>query len=251
MIPWIESHTYSIGPITLQTWGTLVAAGFLVGTMVAARRAKKMGLNPNEIWDLAFWIFISAMISSRLFHVLFYGLDYYIQHPLAAIDPREPGYAIMGGYLGAAAAFFWRVKSRGLHWMQYGDTLIWGLPWGCGIGRIGCFLIHDHPGTLTSFALGVQYPNGEVRHDHGLYLSLLGFATGALFLILDRKRRKPLFYFGMYLIVYGIVRFILDFYRIIDARWFGLTPTQWFLFGFVGLGTYFIFGRKFGTEHRT
>jgi len=244
MIPWFQFHTYSIGPITLQVWGTFVAIGFLVGTWVAVKRAQQLGLNHKLIWDFAFWIFIAAMIGSRIFHALFYGLDYYIQHPWAAIDPREPGYAIMGGLLSAAGTFFFLVHKHRLNWIEYADAMIWGVPWGCGIGRIGCFLIHDHPGTASDFFLAVQYPDGVKRHDHGLYLSIVGFTIAIVFLIIARKKRPPLFYFGLFLLLDGLSRFILDFYRIIDARYFYLTPTQWVSIVFVGLGLAMLFKRE-------
>ena len=68
---------------------------------------------------------------------------------------------------------------------------------------------------------------GYVRHDLGLYLSLIGFATGLIFLWLNRKQRQPGFWLGTYMIIEGITRFCLDFLRIVDARYFGLTPTQY------------------------
>jgi len=229
MIPWFESHTYSIGPLVLQTWGTFVAAGFLLGGWLAAKRARTRGLDERIIWDFVFWIFIAAFIGARAFHVLFYDPGHYLAFPLDAIDPRLPGYSIVGGYLGAAVAFFIVARRRTLNVLAYADTLIWGLPWGCGVGRIGCFLIHDHPGTLTSFVGGVRYPDGSVRHDLGLYLSLFGFATGLVLVALDRKRRQAGFFLGVFLIVDGVGRFILDFLRVNDRIVWGLTPTQWLL----------------------
>jgi len=134
---------------------------------------------------------------------------------------------MFGGFVGAAVAFFWYARRYALDWISYADALIWGLPLGCGIGRIGCFLIHDHPGTLTNFFLGVNYPDGTTRHDLGLYLSLIGFATGGAFLYLNRKPRAPGFWFGMYMLIEAVVRFGLDFLRVADVRYLGLTPTQY------------------------
>lgn len=243
MIPWFDIPTYNIGPLVLQTWGTFVAAGFLFGTWLAARRAQRRGLDPKHVWDMAFWIFLAAMIGARAFHVLFYDPGYYVLHSWDAIDPRKPGFAYMGGILGAAGAFWWYVKKRSLSFLDYADELIWGLVWGSGIGRIGCFLTHLHPGTLTSFVLGVQYPDG-VRHDLGLYLSLFSFAIGLVFLVFDRRRRRPGFYLGAFFIIYGIGRFFLDFLRILDRRIFFLTPTQWLLIVFVVIGVWLL---TFGT----
>lgn len=227
MIPFFQSLQYHILGIPFQTWGTLVALGFLIGTLVAWKRAKAKGLDPNKVLDLAFWIFVAAFVGSRVFHVLAYDPVYYLQHPIEAIDPTKPGYAIFGGFIGAALAFFLYVRKYGLDWISYADTLIWGLPWGCGVGRIGCFLIHDHPGTLTHFVLGVKYPDGQTRHDLGFYLSLIGFVTGGLFLYLNRRERRPGFWFGCYMVIEGISRFGLDFLRVVDIRYLGLTPTQW------------------------
>ncbi len=223
----------------LQTWGTFVAAGFLLGTYIAARRAKSHGLDPKHIWDMAFWIFLAAMIGARFFHVFFYDPGYYLQHPWEALDPRKPGFAFMGGFLGAAAAFWIYIKRYRLAFLEYGDALVWGAVWGSGVGRIGCFLTHLHPGILTNFFLGVQYPDG-VRHDLGLYLSLFGFTMGLAFLALDRKRRAPGFFVGAFFVIYGIGRFLLDFLRIMDRRIAGLTPTQWLLVVFVAIGVWLL-----------
>lgn len=244
MIPWIESHIIQLGPLPLQTWGTFVAAGFVIATGISARRAREKGLDPKLIWDMAFWIFIAAMIGSRLFHVLIYDPAYYLAHPLDAIDPRKPGFAIMGGLLSGAAVVFWFLRRRHLDFIAYADTLVWGIPWGCGIGRIGCFLIHDHPGTLSSFALAVKYPDGKSRHDLGLYLSLVGFAIGFIFLFLNRKRRAPGFFLGAFFVLDGFSRLWLDAYRVADVRYFGLTPTQWLSVPLIGLGFYLVWPKR-------
>ena len=231
MIPYFESLTFSIGPIVFQTWGTFVALGFLAATAIAAKRAEKMKLNPKHVWDMAFWIFLAAMVGSRVFHVVFYEPAYYLANPLDAFNPLRPGFAVLGGFLGGAAAAFLVVRRKGLDFLAYADVLAWGLPWGCGIGRIGCFLIHDHPGTLTSFVGGVEYPDGT-RHDLGLYLSVLGFSIGILFLLTSRYAIRGTRYeskgiwVALFMILYSIARFFLDFLRIGDTRWGILTPTQ-------------------------
>lgn len=227
MIPFIGLQTYPVFGLQIQVWGTCVAVAYVFATYLAYRRAKQKGLDPQQVLDMAFWIFIAAFVGARLFHVFLYEPSYYRDHVWEAIDIRQPGWSMFGGFFGAAAAFFWMARRRALNVLAYADTLIWGLPWGCGIGRIGCFLIHDHPGTLTHFILGVKYPDGSVRHDLGLYLSLIGFLTGGLFLWLNRRQRAPGFWFGTYMLIEGCVRFGLDFLRIVDARYLGLTPAQY------------------------
>ena len=249
MIPYFESHTYSLGPLVFQTWGTFVALGFLLATVVASNRAEKMKLDPKHVWDMAFWIFLFAMIGARAFHVVFYEPAYYLAHPLEAFNPLRPGFAIFGGFIGGALATWLVIRKRGLDFLAYADALAWGLPWGCGVGRIGCFLIHDHPGTLSSFVTAVDYPNGK-RHDLGLYLSLLGFTIGLIFLVLrrfgknDPRYMKKGFWVGAFFLLYGFARFALDFLRMNDTRWFSLTPTQWILIPTAVLGAWLVFRRQ-------
>ena len=219
MIPWFELHTIQLGPLKLQVWGLLVATGLLVAFWVAARRAKRLVVvSPKDVWDFAAWAFVCAFICARIFHVLFYDPSWYMIHPWDAINPALPGYSMMGGIIGGVLAGLVFIKKRKLPFWPMADLAGYSLPLGIGIGRIGCFLIHDHSGTLTNFILGVKYPDG-VRHDHGLYLSLQGWTMFVLFLILD-----------------GVSRFMLDFLRLNDVRYAGLTPTQWLLMATVSLG---------------
>lgn len=244
MIPWVEAHLIHLGPVSLQVWGTFVAAGFFVATWIAARRARTRGLDAAHVWDAAFWIFIAAFIGSRAVHIFLYEPGYYRSHSWEALDPTAPGYAIIGGIIAGVAALYFFCRRKGLNFLAYADTLAWGVPWGCGIGRIGCFLIHDHPGTLTSFILGVKYPDGSTRHDLGLYLSLTGFTIGGLFLLLNRRPRQPGFWVGSFFVFDSVIRFVLDFLRVADRRFFFLTPTQWIVIPFFAIGLWLVARRR-------
>ncbi len=239
MIPWFEFHSFMLGPLRIQVWGTLVALGFLAAIWVAARCAKQQNIHPNHIWNMAPWILVSAFVGARLFHVLFYSPIWYWSHPWEAVNFALPGFSMMGGVIGGVLAGLIYAKYHKLNLWSMADLVAYALPLGTAIGRIGCFLIHDHPGTLTNFILGVKYPDG-VRHDHGLYLSLLGWAIFILFYFLGRKKRPPGYFVGLWLVIDGFVRFVLDFYRIGDTRYIGLTPTQWLLILTVATGIWIL-----------
>jgi hypothetical protein len=115
-------------------------------------------------------------------------------------------------------------------------------PGGVGLGGSVVFLIHDHPGTLTSFVLGVKYPDGSVHHDLGLYLSLVGFAIGLIFLIFRRRRLPPGFFVAAFFVLDATARLWLDFYRLADTRYASLTPTQWISIPLILGGGYWLVG---------
>lgn len=226
MIPYFQYVAIHVGPLTLYVWGLMVAIGVVVGTWVAARLAKSRGQNPKYIWDAASVAALAGIVIGRLFHVVFYDPATYLAHPLEILALWDGGISITGSMLGALAALFWFLRKHKLDIVGYLDTAAYGGALAYGIGRIGCFLIHDHPGTLTHFILGVNYPDG-VRHDLGLYEMFNGFGMFLLFLVLRKRGAKPPTYGIVFLIWYGLVRFLLDFLRINDARFGGLTPAQY------------------------
>lgn len=233
MIPYFELQNLELGPITIHVWGFMVALGVLAATSASATIARARKLDPKIIWDTLPWVLVGAIIGARIFHVLLYEPGYYLTYPLQIIAIWQGGLSIAGGLIGGLLVGIWYLKKRKVDVWRYADVAVFGLPLGLFIGRIGCFLTHLHPGTPTDFFLGVMYPDGVIRHDHGLYLSLNGLILFLVFLIMLRKRVQNGMFIVVYLVWYGLVRFLLDFFRayeeaIVDTRYLGLTPAQYF-----------------------
>ncbi|MEK7452165.1 MAG: prolipoprotein diacylglyceryl transferase family protein [Patescibacteria group bacterium] len=234
MVPYFHYTVIHIGFIPIQVWGLMVALGIYFATRVAAKKAKQDGLDPNIVWDFAFWVIVGAFVGARLFQIIYFP-DLYLKDPLELLKFWQGGFSEMGGFVGAIIVLLFYFRKHKIAAMRYADCAAYGLPLGFGIGRIGCFLIHDHPGTLTHFILGVKYPDG-VRHDHGLYLSIEGFLLFVLFVFLARKKQNAGTFVIAFLILHGTIRFLLDYLRIGDARYFSLTPAQYVSIGMVFAG---------------
>jgi phosphatidylglycerol:prolipoprotein diacylglycerol transferase len=248
MIPYFQILNIDLGPVVIQTWGTLVALGFIASILFCRFLLKRKKLNHEVVWDFGLAGIVAAIIFSRLFHVLFYKFSYFIEHPLEILYLWTPGYSLYGGMLGVFIGVLIVMKWRKLNFWQYADAIAISAPLGLFIGRIGCFLIHDHPGIETNFFLGVQYPNGT-RWDLGLLQSLLGLILFVIFVAIMRKPRFYGFYSGLFLIYYGITRFALDFLRIWDGpmaetRYLSLTPSQYFSVLVFVIGMIIIIKRK-------
>lgn len=240
MIPYFEFTSFQIGPFTIYVWGLLVALGFLAGLYVASQRSKRMGLNNKVIYDLGFILIASGFLGGRFGYILFYDLSTFIQNPFQIIKVWDGGMSVYGGFIFATIAGVIYLKYKKLSIIDYSDTMVFGLPFGLFIGRLGCFLIHDHPGTETGFFLGVKYPDEIIRHDHGLYLSINGFILFFIFLWISKRPRPVGTYIALFLLWYGVVRFFLDFTRVIDVRYAGLTPAQYFSIIFAGFGLIYL-----------
>lgn len=254
MIPYISFNVVHIGPIPIQVWGFFVASGIFVAIFLSSRKLKKNKLQHNIVWDLGFWILLAAFVGARVFHVLFYDLSYYVEHPLEILFLWQGGLSIMGGFLGAVlSSWIYFIKKKISFW-QYADQIVFYLPLGIGIGRIGCTLIHDHPGVkcFGTCVFALDGPNGP-QYDLGFLLSINGFLMFLVFIILE-KISKKINYTALFLLWYGIVRFFLDFLRawdgpIVDARFWALTPAQYLSIVFIGLSV-FLFWRGRGQENR-
>lgn len=241
MIPYFQFAHISLGPITIQVWGLMVALGILAATWLAAKKAKERKQDERLIWDVSVWAIVGAFLGARLMHVV-YEPQVYLQDPIEFFRVWHGGLSIMGGFLGAIFAGIWFLRKKHVDVWAYADTAVFGLPLGLFIGRIGCFLIHDHPGTLTDFVLAVKYPDGP-RHDHGLYLSLNGLVLLLVFFWLSYRKAKTGTYIVVFLIWYGVVRFYLDFFRatngtIVDTRYGDLTPAQYLSLVMIGAGVW-------------
>lgn len=219
----------------------MVSLGIIAAVLLMSHLTKRQGLNKNVILDLAIWAIVGGFVGARLFHIFFYYPAFYLQYPSEIVKVWHGGLSSLGGFVGAALAVFIFARKRKLtleNFLPYADITSVCLWLGWGIGRIGCFLIHDHPGTLSHFMLAAKYPGGA-RHDLGLYDSIVGFVLFIIFFLLFKRLTKMrdglvMAYSWM---SYAVARFFLDFLRATDlpgsdVRYAHLTPAQW---GMVGL----------------
>ncbi len=243
LIPYFERPVIPIpipGPwgdeIRIHGFGIMVAIGVWLGAKLTMAKARRDGLEAEFINRFLTWIIVAILVGGHLGHALFYDLDHYLKNPIELFYVFG-GLSSYGGFIGCtiAAIVFFRMERK--PFWPYVDTLAYGFTLGWFFGRMGCFVAHDHIGMETSFWLGVQgvCPGHEGNsayacHDVGLYEGLYsGLFLLPLFAWLDRKPRFPGFFLGLWCVLYGPVRLLLDAARhpATDARYFGLTPAQY------------------------
>lgn len=236
MIPYFQFISLQIGPVTIYVWGLMVAIGILLAALLAKHLAERYVLSSALALDCVLWAILGGLVGARIFHVIFYAPVLYLNNPIEVFYIWRGGLSSLGGFVGACFAVWLFLKVRRISYQEflpYLDILTVSLWLGWGVGRIGCFLIHDHPGTLTHFIAAVKYPGGA-RHDLGFYESILGFVLFIIswFLLKRLPKKQWGLVAAVSWLLYAAARFGLDFLRATDlpssdARYANLTPAQW------------------------
>jgi phosphatidylglycerol:prolipoprotein diacylglycerol transferase len=218
---------FRFGPLTVHTYGLLVALGFLVGLGLAVRQAKKEGISTQKIIDLGFYILLAALVGSRLFFI-FINPSFYIKNPLNIFKIWEGGLVFYGGVLFAVPTAIWYVRKNDLGLWKTSDLFAPSIAIGHAFGRVGCFFAGCCYGKLAeSLPWSVIFTNPECLAPTNIPLhpTQLYEAGGEVvnFLILITLRKYKSFngqLFMTYLLLYSVLRFIVEFFRGDAARGF-------------------------------
>jgi len=210
---------FSIGPLTLHTYGLLVATGFLAGLIAAAKIGKTEGINAQQVMDMGFIIILSAIIGSRIMYVLI-NPSSYVRHPLDIIKLWQGGLVFSGGIIGVVLSMAWYARKHDLSLWKIGDLWAPAAAIGQGIGRIGCFMAGCCYGKPTGMELGVVFkhshslaPLNVPLHPTQIYASISGFIIfGVLILLYSRKKFQGQV-FLWFLILHSTARLAVERFR--------------------------------------
>ncbi len=216
-----------LGPLTIHTYGFLIAVGFLIGLWLAVRQGKKEGIPVNKILDLGFYILLAAIIGSRLFFILI-NFNHYAQNPADIFKIWEGGLVFYGGVLLALPTVVWYVKKNGMGIWKTADIFAPSIAIGHVFGRLGCLAAGCCYGrTAETLPWGIVFTDPECLAPTNLLLhpTQLYESAGELlnFFILITLRKYKSFngqLFMMYLILYAVLRFFVEFFRGDVARGF-------------------------------
>jgi phosphatidylglycerol:prolipoprotein diacylglycerol transferase len=219
----------------LSFYGLIIMGGVIAGGFLAARRAKRRGYDPDIIWDLLVWLLIGGVVGARIWHILTpspsaiaEGLTthYYLTHPLDAIAIWNGGLGIPGAVIGGLIALFFYARKNGLSFLVFTDISAPSLALGQAIGRWGNYINQELYGAPTNLPWKIYidpqhridgFKNVEYFHPLFLYESIWDFGNLLFLLWLGRRypdKLKDGDIFLVYLIVYPVGRFFLDFLRL-------------------------------------
>lgn len=219
-----EIGVLHVGPLTLAPFGPLVSLGVLFGIHLMRTWADRFDLVWDDVFAAVGWMLVIGFVGSHVLDVALYRPEDFFE--LDVLLDFRSDYSSFGGLLcgGVTAAIAFRRHRVPL--LRGMECTLYGFIGGWLFGRLACFSVHDHPGRETSFALGVPI-GGVVRHDLGFYELLYTIVLFAVVRLGTRTRRSDGWVIAVAATSYAPVRFALDFLRVSDATYAGLTPAQW------------------------
>ncbi len=220
----MHPRLFELGPVTVYTYGVLLAAAYLVGLQVATTRARRRGLDPTRVMDLGILIIVAAIVGAK---VLLFVVDarYFLDHPLEIFSLARSGGVFYGGLIAAVLVSFWYLRRHSMPLWITCDVFAPAIALGHAIGRVGCLFAGCCYGRPTSLPWGVIFgdpfaasfvgtPLGVRLHPTQLYEAGAELLILAFLLLTERRGR----YFAgrtfwLYVALYAVSRFIIEFFR--------------------------------------
>jgi phosphatidylglycerol:prolipoprotein diacylglycerol transferase len=223
-----------IGPITIYSYGLMMAIAFLTAGYLTSRELTRKGMDGEIASSMVFWAAVGGIVGSRILAIL-EDLPGFLADPWAGIFTGA-GFVWYGGLIGGFLSVSWVIRRNNLPWRATVDCIAPALSLGHAIGRIGCQLAGDGDwGRETTLPWGMAYPNaivgwdyppGVVVHPAPLY-EFTAYTIIFAFLWNLRKREQPdgtLLW--LYFLLGGAARFLIETVRINPPFLFGLTQAQ-------------------------
>jgi phosphatidylglycerol:prolipoprotein diacylglycerol transferase len=232
---------FHLGPLTVYTYGVLLAAAYLLGLRLAVSRARARGLDTAAMLDLGIYIIISALVGAKLLLVLI-DFDQFRRNPAELLSVARSGGVFYGGLIVAVGVAFWHIARHRLPLWQTCDVFAPGIALGQAVGRLGCFAAGCCFGRSASVPWAVVFSNpaaaanvgtplGVPLHPTQLYESAAAF--GILVFLLWSERHGRSFHgrtFWLYMLLYGAARFVVEMFRGDDRGMvFGVLSTSQFI----------------------
>ncbi|MBQ7766046.1 MAG: prolipoprotein diacylglyceryl transferase [Lachnospiraceae bacterium] len=216
----MHNEIFTIGKITIHGYGLMIGIGFLVAVLVGMYRAKKKGLNPEAVLDIAIYAILAGFLGGKILFVIV-EWKRFLENPWSVLG--SSGFVVYGGIITGVLAGYIYTRIKKISFAKYFDLVMPEIALAQGFGRIGCFLAGCCYGRQTDSWLGVIFPAGSMAPSGvkllptQLFMSAGDFLIALILILYSRKNKIDGNVGAGYLVLYGAGRFAIEFLRN-DAR---------------------------------
>jgi phosphatidylglycerol:prolipoprotein diacylglycerol transferase len=213
---------FKYGKFTIYSYGVCVACAFTISLLYltySLNKSKKKIFNENSLYSLCIHIMIISIIGSRLLYVIM-NLRYFIINPLSIFKLWHGGLIYYGGFISSFVLFIIYSYKHKISMLQLCDFFAPGLALGHSIGRLGCLFSGCCYGKPSNVPWAIIFNNkysmailGKYLHPTQLYEAVMNFFIFIILCLYSKKKHKIGIVFGLYMFLYGIGRFITEFFR--------------------------------------
>ena len=212
-----------LGPVTIHTYGFMMALGVASGLLFLYLQSKRQGLDAVKLVDAGFYTILVSLVGAKL--ILFVGnVSYYLEYPAELLSLARSGGVFQGGLVFGVIFAVWYFRRRQIRFWKAADIIGPALALGHGFGRIGCFMAGCCYGRVCDSPWGVYFesqyahdltgiPLGRALHPVQLYEGALNFVNFLVLFLLLRKKKFDGQVFSSYIIFYSVIRYVTEFYR--------------------------------------
>ena len=245
----MHNDILTIGSITIHGYGLMIAIGFICALLVGTYRAKRKNLDPDVVSNVAIFVIVCGFLGAKLLYVIV-EFERFMQDPMSILGSE--GFVVYGGIIAGALTAIIYCKVKKIDFMSYFDLIMPSVAIAQGFGRIGCFLAGCCYGRETQSALGVIFPQGSLAPagvkllPTQLFSSVGDFLIAGILIWFSSKSKTKGNTGALYLLLYGIGRFRIEFLRNDERGIVGLLSTSQFIsiFFVIGAVVLFIFNKK-------
>lgn len=227
---------FKLGPLTVHTYGVAIALAFLLGILLVRRGAKQKDINPEFAYDIVLAAMLGGLIGARTIYVI-KNWSEFAQNPLTVLATWQGGLVFYGGLVGGAiAVLLVTVRVRRLPAGKVADIVAPALALGSAIGRLGCFANgccygqETHVPWAVTFSDGASAasPLGTPLHPTQLYEFSYNILIFAVLLWAEKRFKSDGLLFWLFVTLYGLFRFIVEFFRANPIAFAGMSASQIF-----------------------
>ena len=228
----MKNDLFSIGPLTVHSYGLMIALGILVCVFMGMYRARKYGYKDEAVLDIAIFGILSGFVGAKLLYVLV-EFDSFLKNPMDVLGSE--GFVVYGGIIVGALVGILYCRIKKLPCWEYFDLLAPSIAVAQGFGRIGCFLAGCCYGRPTDTFWGVTFPEGSFAPagvpliPTQLISSAGDFIITGILLVYSKHNKKAGNVGILYMLLYGIGRFLVECLRSDDRGTVGLLSTSQFI----------------------